>query len=44
MKKTIMTMAIILMLSSCAVVSTALSVAGTAVETVFDVVTYPLRD
>jgi len=44
MKKNILTIAIVLMLSSCAIVETTLSIAGTAVETVFDVVTYPLRD
>jgi hypothetical protein len=44
MKKNILTITFILMLSSCAIVNTTLSVAGTAVETVFDVITYPLRD
>jgi len=44
MKKNIITIAFVLMLSSCAVVNTVLSVAGTIVETTFDVVTAPLRD
>lgn len=44
MKKSVLCLIMLLTLSSCAVVNTALSIAGTAVETVFDVVTYPLRD